>query len=68
MENAHCGAGSSGGATETWLSGSNWDDFNSLKSRIMVAGAGGFARDYCGAESLVILGYSDVMHLIQILL
>ena len=38
--------GSGGGATDIRLMSSNWDDFNSLKSRIMVAagGAGGTYR------------------------
>ena len=34
-----CGGG--GGATDIRLTNGNWDNFNSLKSRIMVAGAGG---------------------------
>lgn len=38
---AHWGAASGGGATDVRLTGGNWNDFNSLKSRIMVAGAGG---------------------------
>lgn len=32
--------GGGGGATDIRLVGGNWDDFNSLKSRIMVAGGG----------------------------
>lgn len=32
---------SGGGATDFRLISGNWDDFNSLKSRIMVAGGGG---------------------------
>ena len=34
-------AGGGGGSTDIRLSGGTWDNFNSLKSRIMVAGAGG---------------------------
>lgn len=34
-------SGSGGGATDIRLTGGNWDNFDSLKSRIMVAGAGG---------------------------
>lgn len=33
--------GSGGGATDVRLSGGSWDNFNSLKSRIMVAAGGG---------------------------
>lgn len=33
--------GTGGGATDIRLVGGSWDNFNSLKSRIMVAGAGG---------------------------
>ena len=36
-------AGAGGGATDIRLVSGNWNDFNSLKSRIMVAGAGGGA-------------------------
>jgi len=46
------GAGGGGGATDIRLVSGNWDDFDSLKSRIMVAGAGGgMSRlyDYTGS-------------------
>lgn len=36
---AYQGAGAGGGATDIRLVGGNWNDFDSLKSRIMVAGA-----------------------------
>ena len=35
--------GSGGGATDVRLTGGNWNDFNGLKSRIMVAAGGGGA-------------------------
>lgn len=40
--NAYAG----GGSTDIRLVSGSWDDFNSLKSRIMVAGAGGGANTY----------------------
>ena len=36
-----CECGSGGGATDIRLTNESWDDFNSLKSRIMVAAGGG---------------------------
>ena len=36
-----CDCGSGGGATDIRLTNESWDDFNSLKSRIMVAAGGG---------------------------
>ena len=40
--------GSGGGATDFRLTGGAWNNFSSLKSRIMVAGAGGGAADNTG--------------------
>ena len=38
--------GSGGGATDIRIVNGNWNDFNSLKSRIMVAGGGGGSSKY----------------------
>ena len=46
--------GSGGGATDIRLTNGNWNDFNSLKSRIMVAAGGGgmyYTSERSGAES-----------------
>ncbi len=40
------GSASGGGATDIRLVNATWDNFNSLKSRIMVAGGGGGASGY----------------------
>lgn len=46
-DDVHNNAGSGGGgATDIRLIGGNWDNFESLKSRIMVAGAGGGMSRY----------------------
>lgn len=39
-------SGSGGGATDVRLSNGDWDDFNSLKTRIMVAAGGGGNSNY----------------------
>ncbi len=44
-------AGSGGGATDIRLQDGNWNNFNSLKSRIMVAGAGAGTSNYRNAVS-----------------
>ena len=51
---------SGGGATDFRLINSSWDDFDSLKSRIMVAGAGGGAetQEHGGAGG-GLTGFSD---------
>ena len=45
-------AGGGGGATDIRLENGAWDDFASLKSRIMVAGGGGGATYYLGARTV----------------
>ena len=49
--------GTGGGATDVRLVGGNWDNFDSLKSRIMVAGAGGGAFVHAPSASTQ---YTDV--------
>ena len=44
------GAGAGGGASDVRLVSGNWNDFNSLKSRIMVAGGGGGAATCNGTS------------------
>ena len=49
-----------GGATDFRLLNGNWDDFDSLKSRIMVAGAGGGAETLeCGGAGGGLTGFGD---------
>ena len=53
-----------GGATDLRLTSGNWNDFNSLKSRIMVAGGGG-SHSYGGdaggtAGGLIGYSYNDI--------
>ena len=48
-----CAAGG-GGATDIRLIGGSWNDFNSLKSRIMVAGGGGGENNYSQTDGLQI--------------
>ena len=45
-QNHSCVTATGGGATDIRLTNGNWDNFNSLKSRIMVAGAGGGGNTY----------------------
>jgi len=44
------GAGGGGGATDIRLNNGEWNSFNSLKSRIMVAGAGGGSGPWRGDD------------------
>lgn len=48
-----------GGATDIRLSGGEWNDFESLKSRIMVAGGGGSYSQTAGGNSGGLNGYGD---------
>ena len=48
-QNHSCVTATGGGATDVRLTNGNWNDFNSLKSRIIVAGAGGGGNTYNGA-------------------
>lgn len=55
--------GSGGGATDVRLIGGDWDDFNSLKSRIMVAAGGGglgYIDNVAGAAGGLV-GYDSVI-------
>ncbi|MCI8445772.1 MAG: hypothetical protein HFG15_04955 [Bacilli bacterium] len=45
--------GGGGGATDIRLTSGNWDDFESLKSRIMVAGGGGGSSRYYSVKSAI---------------
>lgn len=51
-----------GGSTDIRINNGEWDDFNSLKSRIMVAGGGGGTQTYyqniSGANAGGLIGYS----------
>ena len=48
-----------GGSTDIRLSGGSWFLFDSLKSRIMVAGAAGSGENYCGGDGGTISGISN---------
>lgn len=57
--------GSGGGSTDVRLVNGSWDNFNSLKSRIMVAGSGGGRyngdeNDYAGGDAGGLAGYDGV--------
>ena len=63
--NTHYPTDDGGGATDIRLVNGNWDNFNSLKSRIMVAGAGGGAvyynsTYYAGASAGGLNGFDGI--------
>lgn len=53
---SYLGGPSGGGATDIRTKDGNWDDFDSLKSRIMVAGGGGGYREFLGGNNLGLTG------------
>ena len=53
-----------GGATDIRLVGGNWFDFQSLKSRIIVAGAGGTGERICGGDGGGLNGTSSPIYYI----
>jgi len=60
--NVHYPTGDGGGATDIRIVNDNWDEFTSLKSRIMVAGAGGGSSDHeigsSGGAAGGLIGYN----------
>lgn len=45
--------GAGGGASDIRLKNGNWDDYESLKSRIIVAGGGGGGQPNCGSNNMI---------------